>query len=343
MLKASRATVLTMILLIVATLSTVAAEQVNIQKVSYGGWQNCIRMTNGVLELVVTTDVGPRVIKLAPTGGENLMYENPAELGKTGGNEWHGYGGHRFWIAPEQNPRSYHPDNTPVKYSIEGNTVKLMPGTESTNGMEKELDITLVPNSNHVIVIHKLTNHNIWAVRASPWGLTVLRGDGQAIFPREPYAPHPGIPDFPGQKTDQKYFAPNQILALWSFSKLDDPRWQFTSKYVILKGDDKAKTPQKFGMSNTQSWVAYSRKDQLFVKKVMFQPGATYPDGGCNFESFTYTGIVELESLGPYDLIEPGNTVEHREDWYVFTGVKFQNTDASIDANVLPKVKTCFE
>ena len=30
---------------------------------SYGGWEKCIRMENGEIELVVTQEVGPRVIR----------------------------------------------------------------------------------------------------------------------------------------------------------------------------------------------------------------------------------------------------------------------------------------
>ena len=30
---------------------------------SYGGWEKCIRMQNGEIELVITQEVGPRVIR----------------------------------------------------------------------------------------------------------------------------------------------------------------------------------------------------------------------------------------------------------------------------------------
>ena len=328
------------ILMVLAAACVLAETSVKVEKTAYGGWPNCIRMTNGTVELIATTDVGPRIIRFGFVGGDNLFYENPKEMGKTGGSEWMGFGGHRFWLAPERRPRSYHPDNTPIKYSIEGNTVRLMQGIESTNGMEKELDVTLFPDSSHVAVVHKLTNHNVWPVKVSPWGLTVMRADGEVIFPREPYAPHPGFPDEPGQNIDQRYYAPVQTVALWSFTKLDDPRWVFTSKYIILKGDAKADRPQKIGISSQQGWGAYSRKGQLFIKKTNYQPGATYPDNGCNFEAFAVTDIVELESLGPLAELQPGETVQHREDWYLFDNVKFDNTDESIDEGVLSKVKS---
>ena len=53
--------------------------------------------------------------------------------------------------------------------------------------------------------------------------------------------------------------------------------------------------------------------------------------------------MLELEGLGPLTKLSPGGSVEYREDWYLFDGVAADNTDASIDANVLPKVRTILE
>jgi hypothetical protein len=180
-------------------------------------------------------------------------------------------------------------------------------------------------------------------VELAPWGITVCPADGEAIMPQEPYEPHPGIPDFPGQRLDQRYFAPTRGLSLWSFTKLGDPRWVFTNKYIVLKGDPAQKGPEKIGIDNHRHWAAYARKDRLFVKRSVYQTGATYPDRGCNFEMFTVSNIVELESLGPLVKLGPNESTRHVEDWYLFDKVKFENTDASIDANVLPCVKTALK
>ena len=34
------------------------------ERTSYGGWPNCYRLSNGLIDLVVTADVGPRIIRL---------------------------------------------------------------------------------------------------------------------------------------------------------------------------------------------------------------------------------------------------------------------------------------
>ena len=329
--------------LLLATVSAClfAAERgTKTEKVAYGGWPNCIRLSNGTVELIATTDVGPRIIRYGFVGKENEFFEDKEQLGKTNADEWLGFGGHRLWLAPEAKPRSYHPDSKPVKATRQGSTIRLVQPIESDNGVQKEMRITLSPTTSQVTVVHKLTNHNLWAIEVAPWTLTVMAAEGKAIFPQEPYSPHPDIPDFPGQVIDKRFYLPVRNLVLWSYTNLQDPRWAFTSKYIILNQDPKATKPQKAGMSNRQNWGAYLRGGHLFVKKNVYQEGATYPDHGCTFETFTNADMLELEGLGPLTKLPPGGSVDFREDWYLFDGVEADNTDASIDANVLPKVRS---
>ena len=113
------------------------------EKIAYGGWANCIRLTNGRMELVITTDVGPRIIRLGFIGGQNMFKEYAAQMGTTGADKWSIYGGHRLWHAPEVDPRTYAPDNMPVKYAWDGKTLKLGPQVEKETGIEKAIEITL--------------------------------------------------------------------------------------------------------------------------------------------------------------------------------------------------------
>ena len=85
-----------------------------IGKVEYLGLPNCVRLSNGTTEVVVTTDVGPRVIRYAFLGGENVLGECPKAKVTTQLGEWRPWGGHRLWTAPEGMPRSYVPDDSPI-------------------------------------------------------------------------------------------------------------------------------------------------------------------------------------------------------------------------------------
>jgi len=308
------------------------------ERVEYGGWRNCIRLANGTVDLVATTDVGPRIIRFGFEGKENELHEDLAQMGRPAGPI--GWIRRASSVArPGIQAEDLLPGQHPVKYETDGVTLRLIQDVEPTTGMRKEIDVDLDAKGSHARLTHKITNTNLWAVELAPWALTVMHKGGKAIFPQEPYSPHPDIPDEPGQKIDPKYYLPSRNLIMWSYTKLNDPRWLFTAKYIILKQDEKATRPQKIGMSNQQDWELTPEAASL-CKESSLSARKTYPDNGCNFETFTNADMLELESLGPVVKLAPGATVTHVEDWYLLDNVNFDDTDDSIDANVLPKVKS---
>ena len=73
-----------------------------IKKITFQGWKNCIELTHGDFRIVVTTEVGPRIVGafLGPKG-ENLLYLDKKLVGTSNQKVWTNYGGHRIWHAPE--------------------------------------------------------------------------------------------------------------------------------------------------------------------------------------------------------------------------------------------------
>ncbi len=289
------------------------------EKLAYGGWDNCVRLSDGVIELIATTDVGPRIIRFGFVGGANLFFEKPEDMGKTGGSEWRIYGGHRLWHAPEASPRTYSLDNSPVAYQWDGAILKLQQATEPETGIGKEIDVTLHPGAGRVSVLHRLTNENPWEIELSAWALTAMAAGGRAILPQEEYRSHP------------EYLLPARPLVLWHYTDMSDPRWTWGPRYIQLRQDPGATTKQKVGLLNSLGWAAYALGDDLFVKRYPFRRGAEYPDFGCNTEVFTDAAMLEVESLGPMIRLDPdGGSVEYREEWYLFQarpGVDEQSLD----------------
>jgi len=74
----------------------------------------------------------------------------------------------------------------------------------------------------------------------------------------------------------------------------------------------------------------------MFVKRFGWVEGATYPDGGVNFETFSNEDFLELESLGPLVALDPGASASHEERWELHRGLPCCSTEAHVDANVLP-------
>ena len=300
--------------------------KVEIERVQFFNLPNCYRLSNGKVEVIATTDIGPRIIGYRLEGSENILAElGPDAVVKTELGDWHPWGGHRLWHAPESMPRSYVPDNSPIKAELVGeDAIRLIQPTETATGIQKEILVRLAPEGTCVSLVHKLTNKGLWAVELAPWALTIMRGGGTTIIPQEPYIPH------------EEKLLPARPMVLWHYTDLTDPRWTFLKKYICLRTDEKLNHPQKIGVLNKQGWAAYLRNDLLFVKRIPFVEGATYPDMGCNCETYTAGTFMEIESLGPMTRLDPGGSIEHTEQWFLFDGVKADITDASLDKVIKP-------
>ncbi|NCO35531.1 MAG: DUF4380 domain-containing protein [Armatimonadetes bacterium] len=307
-------------------LSNLFAGRVKVEQTKYKDFEKCYRMTNGGVELIATSSVGPRVIHFGFVGQQNLFGAAPGITVDVGDDQWKIYGGHRLWHSPEMNPRSYSPDNKPVKAEVDGSTLRLTQDTETMTGIQKEMTITLDEKSNRVEVMHRLTNRGVWPVTLAAWALTVMNKDGTAIVP---------IP-----QGDPDDLLPNWTMTLWPYTDLADPRVHWGTKFFTLTQDPDRSTRFKIGLQAQDGWVAYARNNQLFVKTFAHETGVAYPDGGCSLEIFTNDDILEVESLSPLVELGPGKELEHIEVWYLFDTVSVGKDDASIDATVRKLVET---
>ncbi|HEY9401778.1 MAG TPA: hypothetical protein VIQ24_03735 [Pyrinomonadaceae bacterium] len=297
------------------------------EKVSYLGLPNCYKLSNGAVEAVVTSDVGPRIVRYGFAGAENILGEVPGATVATELGDFKPWGGHRLWVAPEAKPRSYAPDNTPVTVAFEGErAIRLSAPVEAATGIEKEMRVALDDAGSGLTVRHRITNRNLWAIEAAPWALTIMRGGGTAIFPQEPYI------------SWDDYLLPARPLVVWHYTDLADARWSIGKKFIRLTTDANANHPQKVGMLNKQGWAAYRHGETLFVKRFAYEEGATYPDYGCNCETYTAGDFIEMESLAPLGRLEPGASAEHAERWTLFRDVKAGVSEDELDAVINPLV-----
>ncbi|HEX8129652.1 MAG TPA: hypothetical protein VF527_11180 [Pyrinomonadaceae bacterium] len=299
-----------------------------VEKISYLGLPNCYRLSNGTVEAVVTSDVGPRIVRYGFVGAENILGEVPDATLTTELGDFKPWGGHRLWVAPEAKPRSYAPDNSPLAVAFEGErAIRLTAPVEAATGIEKEMRVVLDEEGSGLTVRHKVTNRNLWAIEAAPWALTVMRGGGTAIFPQEPYI------------SWDDYLLPARPLVLWHYTDLSDARWSIGKKFIRLATDAGANHPQKVGMLNKQGWAAYQHGATLFVKRFACEEGATYPDYNCNCETYTSGDFIEVESLAPLRCLEPGASAEHLERWSLFQDVETGATETTLAAALDPLLR----
>ena len=279
----------------------------NIELTNFHGWENTIRLANDAAEVFITTDVGPRILGYKTRQGENVLKVFTEQTNSAGEEEWCIRGGHRLWLAPEDTVLSYHIDNGPVKWSQDETTrvLTLESLQKEPQPLRKALQIHLDEGTSHLSVHHAVTNEGENPIDLAPWALTVMEKGGLEIIPQPPLGSHPAD------------LLPNRTVVLWPYTDLSDPRWIIGQKYWMLRQEE-GYLPTKIGLAHQEKWIAYLLNDSLFIKTFNYHPGAAYPDGGCNFETFTNTDMLEIESLGELVTLQPGQTVTHNENWYLF-------------------------
>jgi hypothetical protein len=289
--------------------------------VEFNGWKNNVRLSNEQIEMIITRDVGPRIIRFGFIGGPNMFAEIEGQQGGSGEDEWLIRGGHRLWIAPEEKPKTYELDNGPIEIEeIPGGARTIQPvGTLS--GIRKIMEITFSDTSNRVTIDHILENMSDRQVEGAPWALTAMALNGTAVIPLPDRIAH----------TDR--LTHNQEWSLWGYTDFSDPRWTLGSRYILFRQDPK-RGPNKLGIAHSEKWVAYVLSGNMFVKRFDRIEGACYPDGGMNFETFSNEEFLEVESLGVLTTLEPGATAKHREVWSLHRDVKLGESEEDIDTNV---------
>jgi hypothetical protein len=317
------------ILTLLLACSIMAQSAVKVEKTAYKGWANCYRVTNGEVELVVTSDVGPRIIRFGFVGGQNLFKEYPDQLGKTGEAQFQLRGGHRVWKAPEDPVATWAPDNVPVQIEITSDGLVAREPVEPLTKLQKEIAIHLAPSGTQVTVIHRIANRTLFPLEFSVWAMSMMAQGGVAITGFPPRGHHPAD------------LAATNPLVMWAYTDLSDKRWKFTKKYLMLRQDPNDAEAQKIGLFNPNTWVAYVLNGEAFVKQAHADPARTYPDFGCAFETFTNNEFLEIETLSPLTKVLPDQSVEHVETWTLHRGVQLSNfTDTELDRVILPFLRT---
>jgi hypothetical protein len=285
-----------------------------------------LALSTRALELVATTEFGPRIISLrakdSPKAG-NLFFEFPR-----GEKRYHGYylrGGHRLWSAPEHIVRTYQPDDSPLAVTALPEGVSLEQPLEGKTGLQKTIQVELIGEST-VKVTHKLRNRGERPVECAPWALTVMPTGGYGVLPLLPKGSH-----------EAGDLLPAYTLIPWLFTDLALPVWNFRRDFIGVD-PTRAVSAQKLGISNFPGWVAYWRAGAAFVKYTRQVRGATYPDLGSRLEIFTNGKNIELETLGALKKLEPGRRTIHVEYWTVLSGIPKPSTPAAFSRFLVPRV-----
>jgi hypothetical protein len=247
-----------------------------------------------------------RIVGLTPAGKTNML----ADLSDfppipTVYGDFYFHGGHRLWHSPEAMPRTYIPDTGELTITNLSEGVSLEAQTEAGTGIRKRMEICVAPDKPSVTLIHTLINDGLWPVELAPWAISQFRLGGTVILP------------MPVGNVDSDGLLSNRQISLWPYARINDPRLKLDDEFVLFKANA-ALPPFKIGYFNPHGWMAYWLDGVLFRKMFEARTESAYPDNNCNAEMYCNDQFVELESLGPLNVVKPGKSIVHTETWELF-------------------------
>lgn len=262
-------------------------------------WGRILHLSDGKTEVSAALDFGIRVVGLSAAGEPNLFYRQPEDDQEYRTPKgWRLYGGHRLWTAPEGD-WSYYPDNAPVSWELSEEGVSLEQADPWLR-ITKRLTLAFQPDG-WIRVEHRVSNTDVKPISCGVWGVSTLSAGGSM----EVSLPPAGEDDY----------APGRMVQLWGKTSLSDPRLRMEGDRLLLQ-----QTPSdaffKIGLYTGRGEAVYRNHGQRFTCR--FGSGeAPYPDGGCNFEAFLSSTMMELETLGGLCTLLPGEERTHTEFWQV--------------------------
>ena len=282
---------------------------IQIKETEYLNYGRCVHISNGIIEVMVTIDVGPRIIHFSLVNGENMLFTDQDRKYRAFGEEFdqlygegsvfYNYGGHRLWLSPESTPDTYYPDNEPVVYGILSEGVSFLPARQKHNDIQIGFEVMMNENTSDIMVVHSAKNCSKDPKTLALWAITMMAPGGFEIIP---------------QNQGEDPLQPDRSLILWPDSDLRDPRVFWGNRFITMRHDSSVASAFKIGMNNRVGWAAYLRKNVALIKRYVHNVHAAYPDFGASYESYTNGDFLEMESLSPLYHIEPGNTVRHVEN-----------------------------
>ena len=115
---------------------------------SFVGWERNLKLSNDFVEVIITLEVGPRIISYRPIQGRSVFKLVREEAGRSKEDVWKIRGGHRLWSAPEdfgkEESLCYALDNSEVEHSIEDEfTVRVSNVIDKPTKIRREMVVRL--------------------------------------------------------------------------------------------------------------------------------------------------------------------------------------------------------
>ena len=277
----------------------------------YKGFGKCLYMTNGIVDIIASLDLGPRILRYGYVGEDNIfiadtenkciVHQTSDELKRYYGDEhfYCTYGGHRVWQAPEVHPKSHYPDNFPIEHEILENGVKLTAPVQMMNNIQISITLTFRGEGTEIDLHQEIKNASRRTQELALWTITMCATGGTALMRRNTMT-------LPGN--------PNMNLALWRHANFTNNTIYIGNKYMSVV--QPTNTSMKLGFQLEHGDTYYVNGDTVFKKQFTPNyPYGNYTDGNSNFEIYSCPHFTELEALSELTKLAPYHSITLDESW----------------------------
>lgn len=268
------------------------------QIIEYKNFGKCVKFEENGMIVMVTIDVGPRIIYFGDNKNNILKEDLERKVqvyNDAYKDNWYLYGGHRLWKSPE-NICTYVADNKPVSYSLNE-----YGGTFISNidpKFDYILDIGIKKNNVHIENTIVAKSKNIESIAA--WALTVMDVGGELTVNLN-------------KKIDD--LNPQQNLVVWPYTDIYDERIKISKEKLVIQ-QKSGLEPLKLGLFLNTPEAEYTLKGMKFKCKFKEENSTgKYSDFMSNMEIYTSGDILEIEGLSSMRDLKCGESVTLYEEW----------------------------
>lgn len=286
--------------------SVLQAGAATLEHVTFEGWSDCRRISNGIVDLVFVPQVG-RIMRYGYVNKPNVLWVNCELAGQfaatTGpGRAWENYGGDKLWPAP-QSVWGFPPDSIldgspwSVRDLVGGRIEAWSPASPVT-GIRFRRVISLASTGSQVTVENIMECIGATPVSWGIWEVTqVSTPDWSAVPLGAPGRFPTGYRVFPDTRP-----AVNTVFVVGSEARM--------RRHASTPGKIGSDSPRCYARARTSgvTLTLWATRDAL----------ATYPDEGCSAEIYGSpdpTPYMELELLGPLQTLTRGQRQKITTHW----------------------------
>lgn len=271
----------------------------NCEKKPFMHWNDAWTLTHGDVEIIVVTEIGPRILSIKIAGGDNILFVDTKGIAR---DDWRIYGGHRIWFGPETE-QCYAPDNSPCKVECTDDALIIEAPVDPATNLRKIMRVRDAENG--FSIENAVKNDGDMLAFGTIWALTCVRPDAQVFFPW-------GTP----KKWDVKKICYWREWGGTHGSTIRSEQWEQGDDLFVVRPTGEE---GKVGTAGYEGWIAatFPACKTTLCKSFDYIRGGKYSDQGCAVECYTCPDFIELETLSPEYVVHPGEEVSHVEKWCV--------------------------